>query len=312
VLRVIVILAVLMVGCPVPGIPDRGPTVLSPQRNAVALETMSPGSAHGLSAPFLTVRPALDVTRRYTLATVSRHQSVQGMGQWELVLTVAGLPQVTVTYAPPGGYRMPVKVGQQVSIRFYPAGMAPAGAGFADAPVEDHSRRELFLVAKRRRNEPDLRVGGLAGWTLVLRDRRGGLVAAVFSGFELPLERGLQKSRELDQLRAGVSVAPLDEQVVYEEVRRLDNGCRAVIAHHTARAVETWPAGGPLTSSRRDRTGATFDAAPGTWRHITVQGRRYRWVLLDASANRGEACPNAPDSGHFSFALLLDNPKAAR
>ncbi len=307
----VILVAAAGMACTSLQIEDRGPDRLTMSSNAVALATVDGASARGLAPPELTVRPALALTPRYVRATVVGHRDGAVVTERSLVLSMQG-QRVTIGYGPPGGFPLPVTVGQELSVRFYPVGKLAPGDGFGEAPIEDHTRREVFVVGQRRRGEPDLRVGGLVGWTLIVRDRRGGLVAVVFSGARVPLAIQGREAREIEPLRPGVAVAPLRDEVVYEEVRRLDNGCTTVVAHSRAQARQLWPRRRRLGGSREDRAGATFNAVPGTWRHVTVQGRRYRWVLLAASAARdGGSCRQAPGSGHFSFALLWDRAAVA-
>ena len=293
--------------CAGPELLERGPQQLVIPTEAVRLERTRPLEVHALEAPSITVVPPSASVDGYRKGTVVTDDV--GIAGLRTMILATDRGRVSITYRPPGGQALPVKTGTSLRFRWYPA-VSGEGAQ-PDGDVEVGTRRELFIAATQRPGQPELRIGGLRGWSLILRDSGGRMIAAIFSGVEVTLAQKTRHSGTLEAPRAGVSLHPQHHSVVYEQVRRVDSGCQVDRAHRAVRASELLGVSTAVLGGRSITTGATFDALPGTWRYVTLQGRRYRLVVMDASAVSDSRCGQS-GLGHFSVALLLDRRRRAR
>lgn len=292
-------------GCGVAGVVERGPAQFSASALAKPFVAADRHRSQALARLSVSVSPAAAVAVRYVPASVVSDElsgaepSTLAHGQTRRLTLQVGTVAVHVDYGAVMSQALLPK-GTQVQVRYYTTTATTADAAFADAIVRDDSAREVFIVSQRRRGQPDLRVGGVAGWAFIIRDPAGRLLVALFSGTPTALS---PRGQTPTAMAPGVMVRPV-EGVAYESVEGLPSGCQSVVTHRGGRLEELWPRGGLEVGP--GQRGARFDGHPGSWRPVLVHGRRYRWVLHDASDGPPGRCPGQERAGHFSFALIAE------
>lgn len=288
-MRLLLLLVFFSSGCVSERFSHSGPVVHQAQRASRAMGSVDDRlrDVQAIARPRLTVDPSEALFGAYHDVVLSQHQSRDQGQRFVLTFTLETGARVSMQYALARGIRLPLEEGIAYRLRLFPA-QTPSGQRFLDeAPIVADETRGVFVLHQRRPNEPDLMLGGLDGWSLVVRDRSNKLMAMVFSGRwrEFDPNRDASKRRSLG---AGIQLAVLD-RLAYSEVRITEQQCRATLEHLAVAAVTG---------------GRTLELLPGTSTILQTPQATYRLTLFDAGKPVPGPCVGE-GRAHVSFALGL-------
>lgn len=138
--------------------------------------------SRALTAPKLLIQPPEALGRAYTEVTVVSHRWHAEDGHFNLQLKGTDDTPITVVYSMDGKRGFPVVRGRRYRMRIFHPTTLPNQRFLDEEPTVDDSKRHVFVLAKRRPDVPDISIGGLKGWALVIRTPENALVGALFSG----------------------------------------------------------------------------------------------------------------------------------
>jgi hypothetical protein len=244
-------------------------------------------NSRSLSAPRLLVSPNEALGRRYEPVVVKAHSWSSSKQMHQLDLRTGDGQTIALAYDFPGKTKLPVVVGSTYKIRIFHSTTLPNQRYLDEEPVRSDTSRHAFVLTKRRPDYPDFEIGGVQGWSLVIRDESNTLRALIFSGRWRALDPNRHAAASVRNSN-GLSLEVLD-RTAYTEVRRTKDLCRVVLEHVELAAVAD---------------GRTHELLPGTSVDVDLSGGNYRLMVLDASRAEESTC-GAKQEAHVSFGLVL-------
>jgi hypothetical protein len=278
-------------GCSTDSFTLASPNERSAPRGATSLEDVSDRmrNVRALPAPRLHLRPTQVLSQRYENVILLRHEWSTAAQRYRLTFGRKAGGPAQVEYEMAGDDKLPLEVGERYRVRIFHAESLKGQRFLDEEPARDDTSRGVFVLEKRRRDYPDIVLGGLQGWSMVVRDESNSFIAMLFSG----RWRELEPDRNASSVGArskGFAIEILD-RLSYTEVRRTKALCRTVIEHSALAVV----AGG-----------RTYEILPGTHSVLSVDKHEYRITAYDASRTLDGGCPSKQEA-HVSFSLVKLN-----
>jgi hypothetical protein len=282
--------SLIPLGCASDGFVLKGARTMRFATKAIPFSTDLKGSlgARALEKPMIGVLGRELISSAYRFATVVSLGDSYDRSQRRVIFRLANKKLVQIDYTPPGGQLLPLGKGAQVTLRLFSTDGTTNSTDPGEDPIMDSGRRAFTIATQRRASSPDLRLGAIQGWVLVIRTPKGQLVAAIFSAQPARLTPGASSGWN-ENMAHPIVIAP-SRKTVYREAYTLPNLCEPVVFHMAA-----------TVTTKEGKAASTV--YPGTYRRVTAGGYGYRVILLDAAESPDNSCPDETPL-HFSGAIL--------